>query len=80
MFSKAPLPDDPRRSLPDKRRDCPVCGHSATIADRPSESITLDRFHRRIDYWCAICEAYVGGEVEYDGPVPVETHNGTELH
>lgn len=80
MFSKPPLPDDPRRSPPDPERDCPVCNHSATIAERPSESEPLKGDYRRIDYWCAVCEAHVGTETKYDGPVPVRTHNGTELH
>lgn len=78
---KPDLPDDPRESLPDPNRDCPECGDSRRRTGRDSDSERLRGSGLyRVDYWCPECGAYVGGRVDYDGPVPVRVPGGTELH
>ena len=73
----------PKNGLPSPKRDCPECGNPA-IEDYHQHSIhereELDKHTDRVDYWCGECEEYIGGEVMYEGPTPVRTHTGWEMH
>ena len=77
---KPERPKDPRKSTPDYKRDCPCCGKSEEIHEMKSEREKISSQQYRIDYWCTNCEEYIGTKFGYDGPIPVKTHNGWELH
>lgn len=77
---KPEMPDDPRKSLPSPTRACPECGDESSMVDRPSESEKIGGYTRRIDYWCPDCDTHVGTRTSYEGPEPVRTYNGWEIH
>ena len=66
--------------LPDRYRPCPDCGFDGTLSEHRRERDRVDEFNDRVDWWCGRCDAYIGGRVAYEGPTPVRTCGGWELH
>lgn len=75
---KPDLPNDPRKSLPNYRRDCPECGNDDDYYDHQSESEEIGTQTYRCDYWCNDCDEHIGTKVDYEGPVPVQI--GPDTH
>jgi hypothetical protein len=77
---KPELYDDPRKTRRSPTSTCPECEEQHDKKDmiRGREQIGKDLF--RMDYWCPETEVWVGVNVDYEGPVPVRTHTGWEMH
>lgn len=73
---------DPRVSTPFSKHNTCDCGEEYEYTgDLLSEREEIDgKEMYRIDYWCPRCGAHLWAQSRYEGPAPVETHHGTELH
>ena len=64
------------RDIPTHRRNCQNCKAETRLSERLSDREQIDKYTDRIDYWCPICDEYIGTKVDYCGPVPVEIGPG----
>lgn len=77
---KPELYEDPRRSRSSPKRTCPECEEQHDKKGMEMEREQIGEELYRMDYWCPETDIWVGVNVDYEGPVPVRTPRGWEMH